>query len=127
MAAGALSRRTATGLLQTQSAMKLLPKNMAEDDRRARVMAKIAESEQRHQELMEKRAMEHKAKMKAANEHRMAVRANAEREAREKQAATTRRMEAERLKLQKVSPGVLVAYCSSLLSPVLGLNLFHSY
>ncbi|VDK40639.1 unnamed protein product [Taenia asiatica] len=102
MSAGALPRRTATGLLQSQSAMKVLPKNVAEDNRRARVMAKIAESEQRHQELMEKRAVEHKAKMKAANEHRMAVRANAEREAKEKQAATTRRMEAERLKLQKI-------------------------
>ncbi|KAL5968801.1 Inner centromere protein [Taenia solium] len=100
--AGALPRRTATGLLQSQSAMKVLPKNVAEDNRRARVMAKIAESEQRHQELMEKRAVEHKAKMKAANEHRMAVRANAEREAKEKQAATTRRVEAERLKLQKI-------------------------
>ncbi|KAL5105119.1 hypothetical protein TcWFU_002270 [Taenia crassiceps] len=102
MAAGALSRRAATGPLQMQSATRLLPKNVAEDDRRARVMAKIAESEQRHQELMEKRAMEHRAKMKAANEHRMAVRANAEREAKEKQAATSRRMEVERLKLQKI-------------------------
>ncbi|CDS38058.1 conserved hypothetical protein [Echinococcus multilocularis] len=103
MAASVLSRRAATGPLQTQLTTKLLPRDVAEDDRRTRAMADLTAKEQRHREFMEKRALERKAKVKAANEHRMAVRANAEREAKEKQAAATRRMEAERLRLQKIA------------------------
>ncbi|VUZ49902.1 unnamed protein product [Hymenolepis diminuta] len=65
-------------------------KDQAEQERRERLLAEMAEKEERQREAQERKALEHKAKVKAANERRAAVRANAE--------ALAKKQEAEKLK-----------------------------
>lgn len=60
----------------------------------------MAEKEERQREAQERKALEHKAKVKAANERRAAVRANAE--------ALAKKQEAEKLK--KVSSLFLILF-----------------
>ncbi|KAM7538652.1 hypothetical protein Aperf_G00000049778 [Anoplocephala perfoliata] len=84
------AHHTATSGVRLGPSTLALPKEQAEDERRKRLLAEIAEREQRWREALERRALEHKAKVKAANERRAAVRANAE--------ALAKKQEAEKLR-----------------------------
>ncbi|VDO03676.1 unnamed protein product [Rodentolepis nana] len=83
-------------------------KGNAEKERRERLLAEMAEKQERQREAQERKALEHKAKVKAANERRAAVRANAE--------ALAKKQEAEKLK--KVSFSLLAAKDKPLFNPL---------
>nr|CDS26428.2 retinal guanylyl cyclase 2 [Hymenolepis microstoma] len=81
---------TTVGRLGKAGPSMLSAKEQAEQERRERLLAEMAEKEERQREAQERKALEHKARVKAANERRAAVRANAE--------ALAKKQEAEKLK-----------------------------